>query len=311
MVYLDNLSVMLRKARLSSWIFYLGKLAPRAVVVQMIGGLGNQMFQYAAGRHLSASLGLRLFLDVSWLSTPYARIKKRPPFHLEKYNIKGRVLSPDTIIGSTDAGDTDSFIKDRIGNVKVLSEQESDLTDIAGVNDVLYLTGFWQSEAYFSGSADRIKEELRPRDLSGIAKLERDILATDSVGMHVRRGDYLANQDRFPVLPPSYYDAAIQRLGDNYKFYIFSDDPEWCRSHWHDKGYEIIKGNSPVEDLYLMSLCRNIVIANSSFSWWAAWLDDDGNKRIIAPEDWRGPGYEAMRKGHEALPRHWEKMKYY
>ena len=266
------------------------------------------MFQYAAGRNLSARFGLPLFLDTSWHLSPYARSRKRPPFHLDKYNIKAHILSPDTVLDSDEITDTDEFFINQLKNIKILSEEEINLADIAEIDEIVYLAGFWQSAAYFSECSGLLNKELRPRDLSGIAELEKEILSTDSVAIHVRRGDYLVNQDRFPVLPPAYYDAAIRKLGKNHTFYIFSDDTDWCRNHWHDRDYLVIEGNSPSEDLYLMSLCRNIVIANSSFSWWAAWLNNSGDKRVIAPRDWIGPGLEAKNKGYEVLPIQWERI---
>ena len=302
------MSKWLEKARTNAWLFYLRSMAGRAVIVRMMGGLGNQMFQYAAGRNLSARFGLPLFLDVSWLSSPYARSRKRPPFHLDQYNIKAHILSPDTVLDSDEITDTDELFINQLKDVKILSEQEINLADMAGIEEIVYLAGFWQSDAYFSESAKLLNKELKPRDLSSVGLLIKDILSTDSVAIHVRRGDYLVNQDRFPVLPPAYYDTAIRKLGENHKYYIFSDDTDWCRSHWRDRDYLVVEGNSPSEDLYLMSLCRNIVIANSSFSWWAAWLNNDGDKKVIAPMDWIGPGLEALRKGHDALPVFWERI---
>lgn len=307
---LDMSSLLLSRAKLYSWIIYLGKLAPRAVVIQLMGGLGNQMFQYATGRHLSRRLKATLFLDVSWLSTPFARTKKRPRFHLDQYYITGHILNPDSIIPVNCEANTDDIVKDLIGNINVLSEQETDLQNISRLDCVQYLKGFWQSDIYFTGSSSIIKKELVPRDTSRISELEKEIISGNSIGIHVRRGDYLQYQDRFPVLPPSYYDAAIREFRGGSKFYIFSDDPAWCHDQWQDGKYKIIEDNTPVEDLYLLSLCKNIVIANSSFSWWAAWLNDSRGKRVIAPYDWQGPGYEALRKGHEVLPSHWERIEY-
>ena len=309
-MYGEKLTLWLRKARIHAWIFYLGRAAQRAVVVQMIGGLGNQMFQYAAGRHLSRRFRAGLFLDVSWLSTPYARIKKRPRFHLDQYDIKGHILDPGTIIPVDCNDNTDGLIKDLIGSMKALSEQEYDLQDITRIEDVLYLKGYWQSEIYFSGSASQIKKEFVPRDTSRISALKKEIVAGNSVGIHVRRGDYLQYQDRFPVLPLSYYDTAVSEFRSNHKFYIFSDEPDWCRDHWRGQEFTIIEGNTPVEDLYLLSLCKNLIIANSSFSWWSAWLNDNQQKKIVVPMNWRGPGYEALKKGHHIIPHHWERVAY-
>ena len=307
---LDKLSVLLSKAKLHSWIIYLGKLAPRAVVVQLMGGLGNQMFQYAAGRHLSRKLMATLFLDVSWLSTPFARTKKRPRFHLDQYCIKGHILNPDSIIPVDCEVNTDDIVKDLIRNINVISEQETDLQNVSRVDCVQYLKGFWQSDIYFTGSSNIIKKELVPRDTSRISELEKEIISGNSIGIHVRRGDYLQYQDRFPVLPLSYYDSVLREFHGDHEYYIFSDDPAWCRNHWQGREYKVVEGNAPVEDLYLLSCCKHIVIANSSFSWWAAWLNDNGGKRVIAPYDWKGPGYEALRKGHEVLPSHWERIEY-
>jgi len=113
----------------------------------------------------------------------------------------------------------------------------------------------------------------------------------ETVSLHIRRGDYLRTQDHHPVCSLDYYMDALSKFRDKeYKFIVFSDDVDWCRNNFNED-FIFTEGNTDYEDMWLMSLCDHNIIANSSFSWWGAWLNDNPNKRVIAPKKWFGPSY--------------------
>ena len=159
-------------------------------------------------------------------------------------------------------------------------------------NDDVYLDGYWQNELYFSD----IREELL-RDLTSISSMSElgvvymeGIKKSNSVSLHVRRGNYL-NLKNFNVLDIDYYMKAVEYIRKNVEkptFYIFSDDLEWCKNSlgFLDNCIFVDSTKTEIDDLKLMSFCKHNIIANSSFSWWGAWLNQNCKKTVIAPKDW-------------------------
>lgn len=144
----------------------------------------------------------------------------------------------------------------------------------------LNLKGYFQSEKYFFEYKDLIKEYLTPK----LKVKEEDGLC----GIHVRRGDYLKLKDCYAQLDMSYYSGAMKKSGCN-KFIIFSDDIDWCKQNFKGKQFEFSENKKPHEDLAIMiNQCCGLVMANSSFSWWGAYLNKNTNKKIIAPCKWFG-----------------------
>lgn len=163
----------------------------------------------------------------------------------------------------------------------------------------LVLYGFFQSEKYFD--IEQIKFHFKPKNefLQVVRKAGSDFLHLQNlVAIHVRRGDYLEKPEFHPILPYSYYQEGLQLLREKYgklNVVIFSDDMDWCKKHLWDENVHFAEGNSNMVDLYLMAHCRHSIIANSSFSWWGAWLkrlfQDEGSTQgtVIAPSPWFGP----------------------
>lgn len=155
------------------------------------------------------------------------------------------------------------------------------------INGIL-LDGYFQSEKYLDRNL--ILKLFSIDDISKkyiVDKYGYDF--SNTVSIHVRRGDYISKQNRHPVQPIDYYIKSINYFDPSYKFYIFSDDIEWCRAHFSEDNIIFINNNTDYIDLWLMSLCEHNIIANSSFSWWAAWLNTNVNKKVIAPKLWFGP----------------------
>jgi hypothetical protein len=151
----------------------------------------------------------------------------------------------------------------------------------------LRLHGYFQSERYFGRHAETVRRHLTPHGVPprdsfrGIASVQ------------VRRGDYLSFPQHHPVLPMDYYTEAIARLRaeGTRRFLVFSDDLGWCRANFCGEGVEVIGPMDPLDQFATTIACDHHIMANSTFSWWSAWLDPSPHKRVIAPRRWFGPGY--------------------
>lgn len=190
------------------------------------------------------------------------------------------------------------FLNDNNGIFKIYKEKEEFKYD-ANVFELesSNLIGVWQVESYFSDISDIIRKEFRFRTLKGKTNLilQDKISSCNSVSIHVRRGDYLNERWRniHNVLEGSnyYFNALkiVEREVQDPYYFIFSDDPEWVKSHLRLPRSTFVThniGKKSYQDMYLMSLCKHNIIANSTFSWWAAWLNNNENKIVIMPNQW-------------------------
>ncbi len=164
----------------------------------------------------------------------------------------------------------------------------------------LIASGYFQSEEYFRPYADTIRKELRITEpLSAEnAPVLRDILSSDSVCIHIRRGDYLLDQfSAFRVCTEAYYRNAAEKmlsLRPDARFFVFSDDIGWVKEHWRFPNATYVdRSNGATQDLRLMSACNHFILSNSSFSWWAQYLADRPEKIVIAPDRWYNDGRKA------------------
>jgi hypothetical protein len=170
--------------------------------------------------------------------------------------------------------------------------------------------GYFQSEKYFKHARHEVlsafwfKQDVVEEASNEIDKINPDP-NKEIVAIHVRRGDYLGNQGNHCVLPIEYYDDTIQTFfyDKEYDFWIFSDDPDWCAENFD--GGTIINTQNPYVDLCLMSMCNHNVIANSSFSWWGAWLNPRHSKIVVAPSLWFGPYLAGIHSTIDLIPESW------
>ena len=160
------------------------------------------------------------------------------------------------------------------------------------------MIGYFQSEKYFIDYKKEIREYFTlKQDLVKKLKEKFKNILSNSCSLHIRRGDYLNLQEFHPVLDLEYYNSAIKKIYNsstkNINFLIFSDDLDWCKNNIRieSKTLNFIKQNDEILDLFLMSFCENNIIANSSFSWWGAWLNENENKKIVTPKKWFGDNY--------------------
>ncbi len=267
----------------------------RPVEVLMDPGLGNEMFQYAMGRTLATRLGRPLVLDISLFFESPGWSFNLPCFRLGRQRVR------DWPYWRWSARNKGLMLLDAIGirPMPVVTEPHLDYWEgIEAVRGPCILRGFWQSERYFESVAPQLREEftLVPSPDPRTAECLRRIRHVRSIGLHVRRGDYLpapGEEDFHGTCPREYYDAAMKlvtaRLGSEVELFVFSDDIAWTRENIrYDVPTVYVDWNAgrDYEDFRLMSACRALIIANSTFSWWAGWLNPDPDKVVVAPKVW-------------------------
>jgi hypothetical protein len=288
-----------------------------AVVVQIGGGLGNQLFQYAMGRRLALVNGMPLILD--HLST-FPRDFHRRKFVLDRFNIQCGYVPPSASYASLPGRFRrrwDRWVNHMRDPARrsYIAENPAQAFEPAlldfKVNHPIYFEGYWQHEEYFRDMAPQIRADFTPKNPFDEVNLEwaRRIGAVNAVCLHVRRLRGVPNMPDAQPLPESeklhvgmdYYKRALAfllaRVRDPHIF-VFSDYPEWARENIRGAfPVEFVTHNGPSQDyadLWLMSLCRHFVNANSTFSWWAAWLSTYAEKIVLAPHSGLGTGFHSV-----------------
>lgn len=273
------------------------------ILTKLTGGLGNQMFQYSFGRCLAKRRGVGLLLDIS----AFDCCEKRE-YMLGNFNIIENIASPKDIarLKNIKSGFVRSVIR------KLLRKDKSFATTYVCEKDLfqfdddifqntpedVYLEGSWQNENYFKVNKNILLTEFTPkRRLTEHNKeLLKLISSCDAVSVHVRRGDYITEEltNKFHgVCSLDYYHNAFEiikkRVVDPY-FFVFSDDPQWVRDNlkipYPSTFVDINHGRECYCDIVLMSHCTHHIIANSTFSWWGAWLSQNLCDIVIAPSKW-------------------------
>lgn len=260
------------------------------IIVNMHGQLGNQMFQYVIYRKLQL-MGKDVKFDMSaYLIHPEHN-------HLPVFGLPIRIASLKECQIERDEYRTywDRFRRKFFGRRNnIISEIASDSYDYnPKIFDMErgFIDGYWQSEKYFDGVESVIRKEFvfpkscNPKNID----VENQIKESMSVSIHVRRGDYIGG---FPIQDMSYYAPAIdyfKRKYEDVRFFVFSNDIDWCRGAFVGPEYIFVDWNTGTDsyyDMHLMSLCKCNIIANSSYSWWGAWLNENPDKEVIAPRKW-------------------------
>jgi hypothetical protein len=272
------------------------------IVTTLIGGLGNQLFIASCGLALANRLGAKLYLDKQRLANkkpemaaalePYAHGAETWP-HLPELRHRLAHRAKSVAVGIF----RKSAIRSLPGWKGARFVESGYYYDpkIENVNGDIYLVGYFQSPRYFANYEDEIRKTFAPQQAaSDKAMAHAKLLAgDDTVSLHLRRGDYASNPKAFTVhgiLTDDYYDYAvglIRRVVANPRIFIFSDSPaEAARMKERWSGAETVNGFNDKDDLFLMSQCRHHIIANSSFSWWGAWLDGRPDGIVAAPRAW-------------------------
>ena len=280
----------------------------RLLIANIIGGLGNQMFQYACGRACAERMGATLQLATDIIGD-YAIPR---PFELHNvFCISASICSSQTL-KEVLSWRAYPLIRKLLARYRRLSrldgnavyEPHSLFLDGLGMrlSDANYLHGYWQSERYFGGQSDLIRQEFRFRnELDSVnAAIVREMRSAPSASVHIRRGDYLNVKASavHGLCSEQYYHAAIALLKSripDIRLFVFSDDVDWVRQVLLPRYPEMVivdhnRDEQSFNDMRLMSQCAHHIIANSSFSWWGAWLNPDPNKLVVAPTNWFANG---------------------
>lgn len=280
------------------------------------GGLGNQLFQYATAKRLSVRYKCELVIDHSWYQSP--RIDCTPrSFELNKYPIAARLATPKEIscwrpMRSRWA----TYLKPLLPLNFIHEVGYHANRNVLSAPSNTYLSGFWQSEVYFKDIRSELLHEFTPltppsyEDQNFIDRIQE----TESISIHVRRGDYvsLASANSYHGLCSlEYYQKAISYIADRVNspnLFVFSDDPDWTKENLRSPFSTYYIDHNPsqlaFQDLRLMSLCRHHILANSSFSWWGAWLSRSNDGLVVAPERW----FEVNRPTDDLIPSNWKRI---
>jgi hypothetical protein len=270
------------------------------IVVNLMGGLGNQMFQYALGRRLALHHKTKLFLDCTFLNTETPLHITRE-YELDIFNIHAQIATERELKKFNPSNRIVSKLQQRFPGLfpfKLIHEKSHAFNNsILTAPNNSWLNGFWQTEKYFIDIEDRIRSDFEFKSpLHGTnKKLAEKIRSCESVSIHVRRGDY-TNPKALAfhgICTTDYYYKAIEALSKKIiiqELFLFSDDTSWVKQNMRFSlpvtYIDHNTGKNSFEDMRLMSLCKHNIIANSSFSWWGAWLNTYKNKTVIAPINW-------------------------
>ena len=282
------------------------------VFLRLNGGLGNQMFQWALARMIEETTDMEVYLDMS-----YFNMRKARPYQLDVFKLKPRFIEDWQTKLKLELIWTFRHFFDlhNLFGLKVYYESQFNFDKtISKIQPNSYISGFFQSELYFSNVENRLRDDFTFAD--GIfdenRKLANEMSQQNAVSLHVRRGDYINKkryQDSYAVCSPDYYKRAVEYIAQQHPdpvLYIFSDDIAWTKKNLRfPYKTHFVSHNTGKEsyiDMRLMSLCKHNVIANSSFSWWGAWLNSNPDKIIIAPKQWFKDETIVQT---DVIPKHW------
>lgn len=267
------------------------------LTVRFNGGLGNQMFQWAFARAIEKRTGISTFMDMTFFNKNYSR-----PYELDIFNVtikKAQGFCTNLKL------ETMWKLRKKLKGKKFLGTYvyeephfEFD-PNVIEIKPNTYIHGFFQSEKYFKDIEDELKEDFKFKpapDSNNQATIDK-INSTNSISLHIRRGDYVQKkryQNVYATCSLDYYKRGVEHIvkktGINPTLFIFSDDKDWVKENLN-LPYETVfvdnnSSEKSYEDMRLMSLCKHNIIANSSFSWWGAWLNNNKEKIVIAPQKW-------------------------
>lgn len=261
------------------------------IVVRLQGGLSNQIFQYATARSLALKRRTRLKIDTTW----YDQVDQSDGVGVRKYEL-GCFKLPQKFY----TGAFPDRLANKIFGLTYFSDDDSPYTfhpELLGLRGNVQLLGFFQNQRYFKDIRPQLLKDLSylshptGKNIEMLRRIGKD---KSSVSIHVRRGDYahsIKHNATHGLKGKEYYDKALKVITKRLprpNFYVFSDEPEWCKNNlkfeypttyidWNTEG---------AEDMRLMRSCRHNILANSSFSWWGAWLNENPDKIVIAPRIW-------------------------
>lgn len=296
------------------------------IIVALYGGLGNQMFQYAFGKAVAKKLKVELKLDISLLKDPQLIVNSPlREYELNIFNITERIATLNEVRKYVPDLINSSFLTKKLYKIKrlltnrVLFDEKQRFqfdNKINSIKDNTYLFGYFQTEKYFKSISDELLETFcftKNTDIINDTIL-KELTSKNAVSIHVRRSDYI-NSAHELLNSLDYYSKAIELIKskvDNPVFYIFSDDINWVEKNFTNFNIDmrIIKNNIDRNshfDMFLMSKCNHNICANSTFSWWAAWLNTNADKIVITPKRWFNKGEFALNT-YDLIPENWVQL---
>ena len=295
-----------------------------AVIVALNGGLGNQLFQYAMGRALSLRNQVPLILDLSWFdhirkqdgSITTVRNYALEPFALAALTQSIGLPQPKSPgIAGRIMRRVLRYLPRRHEGRRVYFEKGYTFDKTAfSLKAPIWIEGYWQSHRYFDDVSEVLRYELgaHQKVSAATSAMLQKIANCDAICLHVRRGDYVTNKHAVAthgLCSLDYYAKGIQLVLDGMddpRCFVFSDDPEWARNNLKlpipMTIVDINEADAAHQDLWLMSACKRFVIANSSLSWWGAWLSQREGKMVVAPRQWFA---DTGRDTKDLIPSEW------
>jgi len=295
------------------------------IITRLMGGHSNQLFQYAAGRRLAAKRGTQLKLDINTYFDNQPPENTPREYELGEYPLKATIASKQEL----ELIPTEYFKESRLeklrgrfggrGKLRAYNEEGQFFhPEVSKLPDNTYLNGFWQNEKYFIDIRDDLLKELEPKSPMNAKNQNylKQIKTSQAVSLHVRRDDYISNKNanQFHGLAPmEYYHKAFelirQKTGSRtLQLFVFSTDLDWCQKNLKfDVPMTFVEGNQKgSDDMRLMKHCQHNIVANSSFSWWGAWLNKNPRKIVVAPKRWFQN--EEANKEAEIVPSGWIRL---
>jgi len=285
------------------------------IIINLKGGIGNQMFQYAFGKKMALKNDDTLKLETAGLARANDVGDIYRPFSLDAFQIQKNIATPDEVrklkypYGIISKGL-------RWFNFKILKKRHTvfEQEALSWTGD-LFLDGYWQSPLYFDDIRKPIVAEFQLRTplSTSVMKYKTRMESTNSISVHIRRGDYVKNPQvlkEFGICEASYYQAAIDQINastDNPTFFVFSDDIAWVKENLPLPATSVFVQDPDlrdVEELALMSMCKHNIIANSTFSWWGAYLNNNDEKIVIAPTPW----FNESKSDPHLIPETWTQL---
>lgn len=285
-------------------------------IVKVTGGLGNQLFQYSFGQFLHKNTGMEVFYYFDTVNN--SRSFTNRDHELSKFNLDFAIA------------DQEAFSKYKIKN-GLLGRFKRKITQLLPFISDTYVVqqgphdypskfqdahydGYWQIYEYPETIKEKLQTHLQlgAEQLIKFKELINNFESENSVALHIRRSDYItipANAKIFNVCDKKYYEDAIAIINsrvDDAKYYIFTEDMDWAKENFVGTDFVFVEGNSAIEDMLLMAKCKHNIIANSTFSWWSAWLNQNPEKMVVTPKKWyKGPLNETV---INLIPEQWNRI---
>jgi Glycosyl transferase family 11 len=309
------------------------------IIAHITGGLGNQLFQYAMARRLALQHKTVLLVDLSGFGIDGERRPKEledftRPLLLFRFRVNARAATDSEIRRLRDDFLTAST-RDRLVRVvrrywpgflwktsHIVERGYRFQSEVLSFPDEVYLQGFWQSWYYFADIAPLLRQEFQPVDpliCESARKAVENLRCRygEVVSLHVRRGDLAhahevigkKNITHGAPVSLAYIERAMEQFSNDTCFYVFSDSPKdihWCRENINSKHVEFSTAESDLWDFSAMRFCDHNIIANSTFSWWAAWLNERSGRRVVAPRTWSSPEARRSMPTDDLIPNDWE-----